>query len=274
MNLPKSVLTKNQKRIETKTFTEGDQKYTIRMEIRYDDQCNNGHNSFSMTGDIYRGENIFRDSHFECGGCIHEELAKHFPKFKKYLKWHLVSSDSPMHYLANALYHISDKDCWGYRKGEPYNFVPHFRFNDIPYPLHFGKHGFMKWLIEQDFQKLEVVELAYKPEPGKTYDFSPKYGFKGFKADYRQEIDWYSGIFDTRREAEQLLETLQTCKVEIIQVPTSFGKGKEPDLEAAREAAKWPDAQPEDFTEEKMNARLPALMEEFKHDMEELGFIY
>jgi len=53
-----------------------------------------------------------------------------------------------------------------------------------------------------------------------------------------------------------------------------IGEGKEPDLEAARNAACWPDAQLEDFTKEKLEARLPALMEEFKRDVESLGFVY
>lgn len=41
------------------------------------------------------------------------------------------------------------------------------------------------------------------------------------------------------------------------------GTGKEPNLAAARKAACWPDAELEDFTEEKLLARLPALMKEF-----------
>lgn len=39
--------------------------------------------------------------------------------------------------------------------------------------------------------------------------------------------------------------------------------GKEPELARARKAACWPDAELCDFTEEKLLARLPALMKEF-----------
>ena len=45
-------------------------------------------------------------------------------------------------------------------------------------------------------------------------------------------------------------------------------------LEAARSIAIWPDAELEDFTDEKLLDRLPDLMLEFKADMESLGFIY
>ena len=50
---------------------------------------------------------------------------------------------------------------------------------------------------------------------------------------------------------------------------------KQGNLEYARGCAVWEDATLEDLMdEEKLKARLPALMEEFKSAMEELGFIY
>lgn len=47
---------------------------------------------------------------------------------------------------------------------------------------------------------------------------------------------------------------------------------KESNLDAARSCAVWPEAELEDFTEEKLMARLPGLIEAFKADMMELGF--
>jgi hypothetical protein len=39
------------------------------------------------------------------GGADHKSLAKYFPEFAKYLKWHLVNEGTgPMHYIANSLY--------------------------------------------------------------------------------------------------------------------------------------------------------------------------
>lgn len=56
------------------------------------------------------------------------------------------------------------------------------------------------------------------------------------------------------------------------------GEGKERDLEAARATAVWPEATDEDLTvpglEDRLKARLPALLEEFKKDMEALGFVW
>jgi hypothetical protein len=57
--------------------------------------------------------------------------------------------------------------------------------------------------------------------------------------------------------------------------PTAWGEGKEPDLEAARASAVWPDATLEQLRDkEALKARLPGLMKEFRAAMEQLGFDY
>ena len=53
---------------------------------------------FSITGN-------FKDKHSDMGGCIHSEIAEHFPQLAPYIRWHLTSTNGPMHYLANAMYH-------------------------------------------------------------------------------------------------------------------------------------------------------------------------
>ncbi len=147
-----SKLTKKQTKTLTKIINYHGAAANIDVTIRYDDSCGNGHNSFSITADIIeksvRGEWI-------AGGCMHEEIVKAFPELEPYIKWHLTSSDEPMHYVANSLYFA-----------------------------------------------------------------------------------------------------------------------REPDLEAARRSAIWPEAELADFTEENLLARLPALMNEFKSDVESLGFTY
>lgn len=40
----------------------------------------------------------------DSGGCIHDEVAKHFPELAHLIKWHLSSTDGPMHYVANTVY--------------------------------------------------------------------------------------------------------------------------------------------------------------------------
>ena len=88
----------------------------IRAELRFDDNCKNGHQSFAITGEIYRPG--ARD--VEACGCIHDEIARYFPEFESLIPWHSTSQDSPMHYVANAVYHASNRDHWGRLAGEPH----------------------------------------------------------------------------------------------------------------------------------------------------------
>ena len=106
-----SILTKKQ----TKIFTVKNQlldreNVDIIVNIRYDDECNNGHNTFSITGDVYKAGKAHTDRNFIMGGCIHDIIEKYFPSLRKYIKWHLTSSDGPMYYIANTVYLAGDKD--------------------------------------------------------------------------------------------------------------------------------------------------------------------
>ena len=103
----KSKLTKNQKKILKVPESQRSLGDITTVTIRYDDQCGNGHNTFSVTA-----------SGPDCGGCCHDQVAKYFPHLKKYLKWHLTSSDGPLHYIDNTIFHAGDRDCWGGKKGE------------------------------------------------------------------------------------------------------------------------------------------------------------
>lgn len=83
----------------------------IRAEIRFDDSCGNGHNTFAITAEVRRPK--ARDC--DACGCLHDDIAAVFPELAPLIKWHLVSTDGPMHYPANALYHAGDRDCDGLR---------------------------------------------------------------------------------------------------------------------------------------------------------------
>ena len=86
---------------------------TLTAEVRFDDQCGNGHNSFAITGTI-------RDKYGKeiGGGCCHDEISRVFRELKPLLKWHLCSTDGPMHYISNTLYLAGDRDCHGLKAGE------------------------------------------------------------------------------------------------------------------------------------------------------------
>jgi hypothetical protein len=97
-------------KIFEKRFTEGGESKRIVVTAQYDDRCHNGHNIFAITAEI-----VGLDGWESCG-CLHDDIAKHFPKLSHYIKWHLVDDDSPMHYVANALYWAGFS---GYCDGKP-----------------------------------------------------------------------------------------------------------------------------------------------------------
>jgi hypothetical protein len=77
----------------------------IAATVRYDDRCGNGHNTFSITADMSDGS----------GGCQHEEVARYFPELAPLIKWHLVSTDGPLHYIENTMYWLGRR---GYTDGK------------------------------------------------------------------------------------------------------------------------------------------------------------
>jgi hypothetical protein len=267
-----SVLTKNQKIVtEWKPIKYQGLDCRMRIEIRYDDCCSNGHNSFAITGEIQekRG-NRFVDF---TGSCIHDQIAKFYPKYKHLIKWHLMTSDMPMHYIANACYHASNRDHNGRLKGEPSSFDYYLKFENFPLTFKLNRE-FKNYLEEHDYQDafrdLAIVEARYNGSG--NYNFKPKYSF------INHTDDWYKALFDTEAEALEMLEALNSHKWQIIKKPAAFSEGKERDLEAARSCAIWPEATDEqlksDNLKELLLARLPALRLAFKSDIESLGFIF
>lgn len=247
---------------------------TLRVEIRHDDQCKNGHNSFAITGDIrdHRGVSV-------AGGCVHEDIAAVFPELAHLIKWHLSSTDGPMHYLANALYLAGDRDHNGKRKGEPWAFDHAVKFNGVPV-AHKVKASFSKFLQDckastfgQPAFDFEVIRYDHR-EHGKpnAYQYAPKFTFGGYAE------QWHDCPFNSEAEALDFLKALQTCKPEFVEVPTLFSEGKARELDAARRAAVWMDATDEQLSAPReelaaaLTARLPALLAEFKADIEAIGF--
>jgi len=223
----KTTLTKHQMKTYRKDYTGSDGRAeTIIVNIRYDDQCGNGHNTFAMTAEIYtqdRHPNEPKLTHkggkvvwlFACG-CQHEEIEKHFPDLRKYVKWHLCSSDGPMHYVANTVYHAKER---AISKGW----------------IYLNWSGGQECLEYCTHERFEQIKAEFYPPLGVPYKTSMTY-----------------------------------------EPNPKTAKARE--LDAARNTAIWPDATDEDLTtpglEDRLKARLPKLLEDFKADMEALGFVF
>ena len=267
-----SVLVKRQRRkLGPKVYKENGETYRITANVRHDDECGNGHNSFSVTGDIERkqGTRWVEDS---CE-CIHDEVAKHFPELAHLIKWHLSSTDGPLHYVANTVYLAGDRDRWGCKSGEVRSWKHAVRFGDSPitHPIgkrlrEFLKRGNLVFPACIPYVGFEIVEVPHKRDPA-TYP--PHYTFKGLGG------EWHEAPFGTRGEANQWHEAFRRCQVEFVEIPWQCGDGKERQLDAARRSAVWPDATDEELTapdlKERLEERLAALLADFRADVEAFG---
>ena len=204
-----SVLVKKQT-IDFKKIVSGKEygykniKIEITASIRFDDNCGNGHNTFSITGDI-RKAGTTSDYHYISGGCIHSDIEKHFPELSHLIKWHLVSSDGPLHYIANTTYHA----------------------------------------------------LQHEPNKAHVYLDDKENGFKSCVK--------YTDI----KEAQTI------CENPIYTLKVDQDTAKVANIKAARNCAIWPDATLAELSnKELLLDRLPALMVDFKRDIEAMGLIF
>jgi len=266
MNLPKSENTTLKQEKQIKATYKGED-YCLTISWSYHSANKNRH--FSMT---YNSRNS--------SGYSAETISTVFPEYAKYLKWHLVSSDGPMHYMGNSMYFAGNRDYDGLLKGERKviseahylyaNNVPKFLYkftnrhtNDL------GVIGDLLFDPRRKTKTIRTFEIFHTPSYDPTKTLS--------RFSLAPDTEWVNAYFEDEESIDMCIKVLQTCDtIELRNEPdiVRIGKGKEPDLQAARDSAVWPEAELEDFTEEKLKARLPALMEEFKKDIIELGFEY
>lgn len=114
----------------SREYQEGKSKFRMRVEVRFDDNCRNGHNTFAITCSIDEWRaGTWREFG---GGAAHDEIGRVFPELAPLIKWHLCSTDGPMHYIANTVYLAGDRDHNGKRAGEPWAWDSAVQFGDNP----------------------------------------------------------------------------------------------------------------------------------------------
>lgn len=100
-------MTKTNHLVHTATATANGE--FIKVKIRLNDECKNGHQDFAITATIWEAEKPLTDRNMISGGCCHDDILKHFPEFKIFVDLNLCDySGSPLHATANGFYHLSN----------------------------------------------------------------------------------------------------------------------------------------------------------------------
>lgn len=240
---------------------------SLTVTLRFDDECRNGHESFAITAEERERGRV------EACGCLHERIAEVFPEFAPLIKWHLCSTDGPLHYIANTLFAAGDRDPFGRPAGAPASFQDCVTFGENPIK-HVLKRTFAKFLEDVGTQCRFDFEVIAVPHARDFKTFGNKYTFGGYAC------EWHECPFDSESEALDFLRALQHCGPEFGRVAISFSTGKKRELDHARHAAIWPEATDDELMQEPnalrevLTARLPALLAEFRAAMVGAGFLW
>ena len=250
-------------------FEQYGETHTMRVNIRFDDRCKNGHQDFSVTCDIYlRTRDVG-------GGAAHEEIARVFPELEPLIKWHLMSTDGPMYYVSNTVFRAGNRDCWGLVKNEPYSYEQRITFGTSPM-THSYRKAFVEWMKQCDVESLCAVEIV-GGKSASGYQFSSGYTLEDKNT--RHTVEWSQTPFKNSCEAAEFIRAAQ-IGWQLVEVPTQWGEGKAREFDAARRVAIWPEATDEQLNLDPealtalLNERLPALIAEFRKDMDACGFLW
>lgn len=258
----------------------GGQDARMSVTIKFDDEFKNSHQSFTVTADIQTvtGRDVG-------GGMLHDEIENVFPELAPLIKWHRMTTDGPLYYIANTTYLASDRDTYGRAHGEPCQWEEVVCFADSPAP-HTVKPSFVKFIksrmiedeegwvsINPEHGEFRVVSIAHNNEP-RGFQYQPKHTFVGYG------IKWHECPFDSLEVAQVWAKLFNAGDFTFGRIATGFSAGKNRELQAARRAAIWPEATndqlclPKDELTALLEARLPALVAAFRVDMEAIGFLW
>ena len=85
------------------------EQFNIKVQVRLDDECKNGHQDFAITGTCWKPGERRTESNIITCGCIHDEILEAFPEFAPFVKLHLCDYDGvPMHAIGNMHFHMEN----------------------------------------------------------------------------------------------------------------------------------------------------------------------
>lgn len=88
----------------------------MRIRIRLNDECKNGHQDFAITADVWQRGKPRTDRYWIMGGCCHDEILAVRPDLKLFVDLHLCDyTGVPMYAIENGFYHLRE----GFNESKP-----------------------------------------------------------------------------------------------------------------------------------------------------------
>jgi hypothetical protein len=219
-------------------------KETIYVKIELNDDCKNGHQDFSITGDIYETGKPKTDRYFISGGCMHDEILKAYPEFKQFIDLHLCDYKGiPMHASANGFYHLTN----GFNRTKPNDskfkseYCEYYRItenqfdqlttaeNELQFALMLQSLGILtQWEIQAAaaIKKLEELTGTKFIVDSKRTQYHAPTPEKIAEEEERQRSGYYTPEAAAKREQEKANELLKKLEAErdkdILKANTEF----------------------------------------------------
>ena len=173
-------------------------KKTIYVEISLNDECKNGHEDFSITGDLYEANKPKTDRYNICGGCIHDEILKFFPEFKIFVQLHLATWEGvPMFAVANGHYHLKNKTYTPEQFCEEYTLtMPEYNLlskagSDQEFAVILWRLGVQNRWKETAVEAIKILEGL----TGHVFESKATRGFYNAPENYETLSELYSGEY-------------------------------------------------------------------------------
>lgn len=210
-----ATLTNSLKFKTRKTLRNGE---ILKVFIRLNDECGNGHEDFAITGELGTPRDYAKGN--QSGGCIHDEILKHFPEFAPFVKLHLCDWEgSPMHGVANEFYWFAgifpDANLQDYHGGTG-------RYGRTPEEC--------KRILMESFRATEEdIATIAAANPRTAQEFSHAIENMGFRARWKAEAK------AATRQLERLIEPDRTLKFKSTATRRNWEKLKPSEAKAIEE---------------------------------------
>ena len=192
---------------------------TVRVTVRLDDECRNGHEDFSVTAGVYQYGMPKIDKYMVCCGCCHEEVLQLFPEFKQFVDLHLCDvNGAPMYAVSNRFYHKGNNpDKW-----VEYNHLMQEEANQMPlvedqehYQYLLNKLGVIdRWKAEAQ-AAIKVLELLTGKEFESIATRLSNYGFTPERFEELKKLE-ASGYYSVDAITSRMLANAETARLKVL----------------------------------------------------------